>query len=173
MTWQTNNNRIAILCLPQASPTLSSGRGSVYRSTVATIAPLIDGHRVTGLSLFPASVYVELALETAQSAAPLTEEESYVIQEIVFPISLVGDAQSTKQIDVTITVTDTPGELEFQITSHKLDSEEAKMAHHCKGLLKSQMNDHLHTRMSKRASFINKENRPSSAAGDMPCIVVN
>jgi iterative type I PKS product template protein len=158
--------------LSSSIPTLSSGHGSVYRSTVATIAPLIDGHRVTGLSLCPASVYVELALEAAQSAAPLTEEESYVIQEITFPIPLVGDAQSTKQIDVTITATDTPGEFRFQITSHELDSEEGKTAHHCKGLLKSQMNDYLRTRLSNRASFINEEDRPS-AAGDVPCTVVN
>ncbi|KAI2638328.1 hypothetical protein GGS21DRAFT_548856 [Xylaria nigripes] len=113
-----------LLSMKSAPSMLSQDQTSYYANE--RIEEFIKGHRVAGLPLCPASVYIELALQAAQNAQRLKGGRdggaNIIAENIVFSSPIVlHDMQLPSDMPVKITLDKTAGRLKD--VSFKVDSQ--------------------------------------------------
>lgn len=108
-----------------------------YMASSSSIQALIQGHRVAGVSLCPASVYVEMALQAAQHSRRLAA--SYSVKHISFLTPLIG-TENTPVEPIKVIIDDAVGperSVSFSIANPggDLDRDAPVSTQFCQGLL--------------------------------------
>ncbi|KAL7270282.1 Type I Iterative PKS [Rhizina undulata] len=107
----------------------SQDASGIFEVPISQLAKFITGHMVGGSALCPASVYHELALESARVAMP--EEAGYLhtLANVAYSHPLVYEDQSMKTVRITL---NTDGsDATFEVSSYTDASEASTL--HCSG----------------------------------------
>ena len=111
------------------------GGRAVYEVS-SRIEELIQGHRVSGQALCPASVYVELALQAARDAGETQGGEHRItVKDVIFASPLIGqhkeaEPQPKAQVEISRTG-QSPSRISFSVYSNR----DGRKQTHCEGLL--------------------------------------
>jgi len=104
--------------LPNLLATNSVDGPYIFETRLSTLAKYICGHAVGGVPICPASVFVELALEAAQSASHSPQDAVYVVRDLSFASPLVYDPSNEHQTIRLVLMKSTPGtDMKFKIVS--------------------------------------------------------
>ncbi|GJE97851.1 polyketide synthase [Phanerochaete sordida] len=109
---------------------------AVFETPLATLAPLVDAHRVAGHALCPASVHIELASAAAlllfEARGAAGADSVVVLKDVAFPGPLVYAPDVPRVVRVEVAPT-APHAAAFAISSYA--APEGKHHTHCTGTL--------------------------------------
>ena len=142
--------------LQTALPMPSSEELPIYETNLSTLSTLIDGHVVGGVSLCPASVYYEIALEAAQEAKSLPPDESYRLDNMVYHNPLVHTSTTEERVVRVFLFRNHPLSTinSFQIFSYKTDIQDSLL--HCSGSIRAQSISELKDKLARRSAMCEK-----------------
>jgi len=127
----------------ESMPKMLSQDQPTYKAN-QRIEEFISGHRVAGLPICPASVYIELALQAARSSQYL-KASGVTVENIVFSSPIVRhDTHMPSDTAVQVTLskaTGRPGDVSFRVSS----GGNAANQKNCEGLLKFPKRDEAGT----------------------------
>ncbi|KAK9772691.1 putative Carrier domain-containing protein [Seiridium cardinale] len=109
------------------------------------VSSLVDGHRVAGFQLCPASVYVELAMQAATRGNVSTD--ALCVRDITFPAPLVGQENAPLQaIEIKIDASPIKGvEASFSVSPKSGPPSDALPTTFCCGTISAQSSGQLAT----------------------------
>ncbi|THH28714.1 hypothetical protein EUX98_g5474 [Antrodiella citrinella] len=119
-------------------PSAGSKDPAIFHTSIATVAHLIEGHKVSGFGLCPASVYVEMASAAAQvvleHAGSMPTGSLTKLSGITFsnPLVYSPDVSRTISIEISLCPAGEPHTGTFEISSYPADQPNKCQAH-CSG----------------------------------------
>ena len=147
--------------LPWLKTQASSSEEFVLETTLAILGPLISGHDVGGISICPASVFHELALEGAQTMLEPLESQLLVVSRMTFASPLIYvPSQKADFVTVYITKHDLDSGVDFKIASYS--TKDLKENTHCTGRVSLQNFRINASHWMKDAAVVNRQSQSFS-----------
>ncbi|KAH7304207.1 beta-ketoacyl synthase [Stachybotrys elegans] len=123
-----------------------------FSTPVSCIDPLIKSHAVGGVPLCPASVYMEIVLESvALSSAPGADQDRYILEDMVFEAPLVskeGTGANNKDVETLLNFKG------HNITRFTCSSQGQL---HCSGFVSDKSSLDIPELFARRAAFIARQ----------------
>lgn len=134
------------------------GVDGIFETPIAQLAVLIDGHRVGGAALCPASVYHELAMSAAAFGVHATAAALNTLSAVKYPHPLVYDpAAPRRTVRVTLRLDSLTGDSSFTIGSYTDNPAASQL--HCAGELKQSPRAGIELRFRRRALKLDRLKR--------------
>ncbi|TCD66000.1 Type I Iterative Polyketide synthase (PKS) [Steccherinum ochraceum] len=120
-------------------PVVGSKDPAIFHTSISTVAHLIEGHKVSGYGLCPASVYVEMA---SAAARVVLEHHGAILpgslikpSNITFsnPLVYAPDVPRTIRVEISLTSSGEPHTGSFEISSYP-GEQSTKSQVHCSGV---------------------------------------
>ncbi|KAH8088988.1 ketoacyl-synt-domain-containing protein [Cristinia sonorae] len=120
-------------------PPSGSDSPAIFQTSISTVAHLIEGHKVSGFGLCPASVYIEMASAAAQivleNAGSVSSGSLVKLGDITFsnPLVYSPDVHRTIRIEINLSAPGNQHTGMFEISSYP-DDQPTMCQTHCSGV---------------------------------------
>ncbi|KAJ3549836.1 hypothetical protein NM688_g5137 [Phlebia brevispora] len=128
---------LAQTCVSASKAGSGSPETAIFETTLAKLAPLIEGHQVSGHALCPASVYIEAASAatqlTMEQLGRIESDAALVLSDIAFhkPLVYVSAVSQVLRVEITLSSPSVKHLGTFCIKSYTADPSELQT--HCVG----------------------------------------
>lgn len=128
----------------------------LFKTSMAIIGPPVDGHKVGGAAICPASIFIELALEAAQSCLDCSQENFVAIEDLRFQNPLIRKHSDDCRPVYVLVTTNTPNSAaEFSITVEDSNGNRDKIC--CSGNLARRNKDNTKQQWRKDAMIVSRQ----------------